>query len=194
MPSSPVRLAVRSQDVGLVLDPGHGLVPKPEFGPDFDPATYGAPAGPVPAHFDRHFAVNLGRRLGFFKGGMRFGRQWTINGKTFPRMPMYMLRRGETVEFSFSNNSHIAHPMHLHGLHMLVFARDGHRVTPWWSDTLEIGDGDRYDVAVLADNPGVWMFHCHNLPHAAGGLVTHVGYEGVSTPFRMGSDSGNEPE
>jgi FtsP/CotA-like multicopper oxidase with cupredoxin domain len=194
MPNSPVRLAVRSQDVGLVLDPGHGALPEPQFGPDFDPATYGTPAAPVPAHFDRHFAVNLGRRLGFFKGGMRFGWQWTINGKTFPRMPMYMLRRGETVEFSFSNNSHIAHPMHLHGHHMLVFARGGERVTPWWSDTLEIGDGDQYDVAVVADNPGIWMFHCHNLPHAAGGLVTHVGYEGVTTPFRMGSASGNEPE
>jgi len=194
MPGSPVRLAVRDEDVGLVFDPGHGVVPEAQFGPDFDPATYGAPAAAVPGRFDRRFAVDLGRRLGFFKGGMHFGWQWTINGKTFPRMPMYMLRRGETVEFSFTNHSHIAHPMHLHGHHMLVFARDGHRITPWWSDTLEVGEGDRYDVAVVADNPGVWMFHCHNLPHAADGLVTHVGYEGVSTPFRMGSDSGNEPE
>lgn len=194
MPSSPVRLAVRGQDVGLVLDPGRGVVPEAQFGADFDPATYGAPAAAVPAHFDRHFKVDLGRRLGFFKGGMHFGWQWTINGKTFPRMPMYMLRRGETVEFSFSNHSHIAHPMHLHGHHMLVFARDSRRITPWWSDTLEIGNGDRYDVAVFAENPGVWMFHCHNLPHAAHGLVTHVSYAGVATPFEMGSNSGNEPE
>ena len=84
--------------------------------------------------------------------------------------------------------------MHLHGHHMLVFARDGRPVTPWWSDTLEIGQGERYDVAVIADNPGVWMFHCHNLPHAAHGLVTHVAYDGVTTPFRMGKSSGNEPE
>ena len=85
---------------------------------------------------------------------MHFGWQWTINGKAFPRMPMYMLRAGETVEFSFSNHSHVAHPMHLHGHHMLVFARDGRRVTPWWSDTLEIGQGERYDVAVDRREPG----------------------------------------
>ena len=190
-----MRLAVRDEDVGLVLDPGpRHRARRRSSGPDFDPATYGAPAAPVPRRFDRRFAVDIGRRLGFFKGGVHFGWQWTINGKTFPRMPMYMLRRGETVEFSFSNHSNIAHPMHLHGHHMLVFARDGRRITPWWSDTLEIDDGERYDVAVFAENPGVWMFHCHNLPHAAHGLVTHVSYAGVATPFEMGSDSGNEPE
>ena len=194
MPNAPVRLALRDQDVGLVLDPGHGTAPPAEFGPDFDPATYGAAAAPVPRRFDRRFAVDIGRRLGFFEGGVHFGWQWTINGRTFPRMPMYMLRRGETVEFSFSNHSSIGHPMHLHGQHMLVFARDGRRITPWWSDTLEIDNGERYDVAVFAENPGVWMFHCHNLPHAAHGLVTHVSYAGVATPFEMGSDSGNEPE
>jgi FtsP/CotA-like multicopper oxidase with cupredoxin domain len=194
MPASPVRLAVRDQDVGIVLDSGHGAVPDARFGPEFDPGTYGAPAAPVPRRFDRHFAVDIGRRLGFFKGGTRFGWQWTINGKTFPRMPMYVLRRGETVEFSFSNESHLAHPMHLHGHHMLVFARDGRRITPWWSDTLEIDNGEHYDVAVFATNPGVWMFHCHNLPHAAHGLVTHVGYEGVTPSFEMGDASGNEPE
>jgi FtsP/CotA-like multicopper oxidase with cupredoxin domain len=194
MPQNPVRLAVRGEDVGLVLDPGHGAAPDVHFGAEFDPAIYGTPSAPVPASFDRRFAVNIGRRLGFFEGGLRLNWQWTINGKAFPRMPMYMIRAGETVEFSFSNHSHAAHPMHLHGHHMLIIARDGRPVTPWWSDTLEVDSGERYDVAVFAKNPGIWMFHCHNLPHAAHGLVTHVAYEGVTTPFRMGKSSGNEPE
>ena len=194
MPQVPVRLGVRGEDVGLVLDPGHGAAQEIRFGADFDPAAYGTPSAKVPRRFDRSFEVDIGRRLGFFEGGLHFGWQWTINGKTFPKMPMYMLRAGETVEFRFSNHSHVAHPMHLHGHHMLVVARDGRPVTPWWSDTLELGQGERYDVAVFAKNPGVWMFHCHNLPHAARGLVTHVAYEGVITPFRMGKSSGNEPE
>jgi FtsP/CotA-like multicopper oxidase with cupredoxin domain len=107
---------------------------------------------------------------------------------------MYMVRRGETVEFSFSNHSGATHPMHLHGHHMLVFTHGGRRVVPWWVDTLDVRPGDDYDVAVFATNPGIWMFHCHNLPHAAQGLVAHVAYEGVSTPFLMGTGSGNEPE
>ncbi len=198
MPQNPVRLAVRGQDVGLVLDLGHRVVRDVVryvgFGQDFDPAAYGSPSGQVPAHFDRRFAVNIGRRLDFFKGGLHLAWQWTINGKAYPHVPMYMLRAGGTVEFSFSNHSHVAHPMHLHGHHMLVIARDGRRITPWWSDTLEVEPGERYDVAVFAKNPGIWMFHCHNLPHAAHGLVTHVAYEGVATPFRMGTATGNEPE
>jgi FtsP/CotA-like multicopper oxidase with cupredoxin domain len=194
MPANPVRVAVHAQDVGLMLASGHGPPPAVRFGPDFDPTTYGLPAAPVPARFDRRFAVDIGRRLGFFEGGLHFGWQWTINGKAFPKMPMYMVQQGETVEFSFSNHSSIAHPMHLHGHHMLVFARDGRRISPWWSDTLEIGAGKRYDVAVFAKNPGVWMFHCHNLPHAAQGLTMHVAYAGVTTPYAVGDDAQNRPE
>jgi FtsP/CotA-like multicopper oxidase with cupredoxin domain len=67
-------------------------------------------------------------------------------------------------------------------------------VRPWWSDTLQIEPGERYDTAVFARNPGVWMFDCHILRHAARGLVTHVAYEGVTTPYRLGSATGNEPE
>ena len=55
-------------------------------------------------------------------------------------------------------------------------------------------DGETFDVAFLADNPGIWMDHCHNLNHATEGLVTHLMYEGVTTPYRLGEDSGNEPE
>jgi len=84
MPVTPVRLAVRGQDVGLVLDPGQGRPPQVRFDEDFDPATYGAPSAAVPSRFDRRFRVDIGRRLGFFAGGVHFGWQWTINGKAYP--------------------------------------------------------------------------------------------------------------
>jgi FtsP/CotA-like multicopper oxidase with cupredoxin domain len=86
--------------------------------------------------------------------------------------------------------------MHLHGHHAVVVSRDGKPVTgsPWWFDSLDVPDGHEFVVAFLADNPGIWMDHCHNLTHATQGLVTHLMYEGVSTPYRLGSASGNEPE
>jgi hypothetical protein len=49
-------------------------------------------------------------------------------------------------------------------------------------------------VAFVANNPGIWMDHCHNLKHAKQGMITHLMYEGVTTPYKLGSDSGNEPE
>jgi FtsP/CotA-like multicopper oxidase with cupredoxin domain len=61
-------------------------------------------------------------------------------------------------------------------------------------DTLNVLPNERYEVAFRADNPGVWMDHCHNLQHAADGFVLHLGYEGVTTPFRVGGQAHNHPE
>jgi hypothetical protein len=38
------------------------------------------------------------------------------------------------------------------------------------------------------------MEHCHNLRHAAEGLTMHIAYAGVTTPFNVGDDAGNQPE
>jgi len=147
------------------------------------------------SRFDRSFTIDIGRRFGFLRGGFKLGWQWTINGKSFPDMPMLLVQRGDLVEISFHNGTSADHPMHRHGHHMLVIARDGRPVaTPWLVDTLDVRHDERYDVAVRAENPGLWMLHCHNLEHAAQGFMTHLVYDGVSTPFRVGKDSGNTPE
>ena len=57
--------------------------------------------------------------------------------------------------------------------------------------------GHSYDIAFVADNPGLWMDHCHNLAHPAEGLMAHLAYEGVTTPYRVGEAGGhthNVPE
>jgi FtsP/CotA-like multicopper oxidase with cupredoxin domain len=101
---------------------------------------------------------------------------------------MFMVRRGDVVRFRFANSTPLVHPMHLHGHHALVVSRNGVPATgaAWWIDSLDVAPGESYDVVFVADNPGIWMFHCHNLPHARSGLMTHLMYEGVSTPYRIG--------
>jgi len=61
-------------------------------------------------------------------------------------------------------------------------------------DSLNVENGETYDIAFVADNPGIWMDHCHNLPHAAQGLMTHLAYLGYDTPFAVGGDHANHPE
>jgi FtsP/CotA-like multicopper oxidase with cupredoxin domain len=61
-------------------------------------------------------------------------------------------------------------------------------------DSLDVQAGETYDVAFVADNPGIWSDHCHTLSHATNGLVTHLMYEGVSTPFLVGGAARNQPE
>jgi FtsP/CotA-like multicopper oxidase with cupredoxin domain len=199
MPAGPVSVGVRGSDAGLVLSPdGRAGYTEPDFdADDVDPTDYARYDGNVApgARFDRSFSVDIGRRLGFLRGNFKFGWQWTINGKTFPDMPMLVVKAGELVRISFHNGTGADHPMHLHGHHMLVIARNGRPVaTPWLVDTLNVRPDERYDVAVRAENPGLWMLHCHNLQHAAQGFMTHLVYEGVTTPFLVGSDSGNTPE
>lgn len=155
-----------------------------------EPAPIGVDLGDV----DRRFDYVIDRRPGFHDG--RPGVWWTVNGRLWPDVPMYTVRTGDTVVFRIVNDSGEVHPMHLHGHHALVLSRNGQpaRGSPWEVDSLNVLDGETYELAFVADNPGVWMDHCHNLPHAAEGLVAHLMYEGYRTPFRVGGDAANEPE
>jgi FtsP/CotA-like multicopper oxidase with cupredoxin domain len=92
---------------------------------------------------------------------------YTLNGKGFPATEPIVAKLGQTVRIRFMNEGMMIHPMHLHGMHMTVIAKDGwDQPAPWKCDTLNIAPGERWDVLVRATNPGVWAFHCHILPHA----------------------------
>jgi len=157
---------------------------------------YGAPAAlPFdPEQADRRFRYYIGRRPGFVDG--KPGLWWSINSNLFPDVPMFHVAEGDVVRMTIRNRSFDTHPMHLHGHHAVVLSRDGVRATgsPWWVDSLEVEHGETYEIAFLADNPGIWMDHCHNLPHAKEGLVAHLMYEGVTTPFEVGGKERNRPE
>jgi FtsP/CotA-like multicopper oxidase with cupredoxin domain len=195
VPPGGMRLVAGSAAVSLGIgpaDPPTAELPEETV----DLLTYGAaaPIGFDPSKADRNFEYRIGRRPGFLDGVP--GLWWTINGHKFPDVPMYMVAEGDVVRMKITNTSGQAHPMHLHGHHAVVLSRNGAPATgsPWWVDTLEVDNNETYEIAFVADNPGIWMDHCHNLPHASQGLMTHLMYEGVSTPYRVGGPTHNEPE
>ncbi len=102
----------------------------------------------------------------------------TVNGKGFPATFPYTAKLGQRIRFRFMNEGVMIHPAHLHGLTLEVFARDGYPLPqPFRCDTLNVAPGERWDAIVVADEPGVWAFHCHILNHAEGptgmfGMVT----------------------
>lgn len=102
----------------------------------------------------------------------------TLNGKSFPATGAIIAKRGEKVRIRFMNEGLQIHPMHLHGYYMTVTHKDGFPLpAPYKADVLNIAPGERYDVIVEADEPGVWAFHCHILthaesPHGMFGMVT----------------------
>ena len=92
---------------------------------------------------------------------------YTLNGKSFPGTEPIKAKKGQKLRIRFMNEGMMIHPMHLHGMHMTVITKDGWPVpAPWRCDTLNIAPGERWDVVVNCNNPGVWAFHCHILPHA----------------------------
>jgi FtsP/CotA-like multicopper oxidase with cupredoxin domain len=198
MPRAPVAVGLTDAPARYVFTPdGRTTAPPVTGGTRFDPLHYGLP-GPTPfgadSHFDRSFQLKLTQKLGFLDG--KPGRHWALNGRLYPRVPMFMVRPGDLVRVEIANDTGNPHPMHLHGHHVLVLSRDGRPSTgsPWWSDTLNVEAHTSYVVAFRADNPGIWMDHCHNLGHAAQGLTMHVAYEGMATPYRIGGATHNEPE
>lgn len=105
---------------------------------------------------------------------------FTINGKGFPATAPIALKQGDTLRIRYMNEGLQIHPMHLHGLVQRVISKDGYPLSaPYDVDTLMVAPGERYDVLVEADAPGVWAFHCHILSHVEGpegmfGMVTAV--------------------
>jgi FtsP/CotA-like multicopper oxidase with cupredoxin domain len=92
---------------------------------------------------------------------------FSINGKSFPATAPIVAKLGEAVLVHYYNEGVQAHPMHLHGLVQRVIAKDGFPLPqPYDADTVMVGPGERYSVLVRADEPGVWAWHCHILPHA----------------------------
>jgi FtsP/CotA-like multicopper oxidase with cupredoxin domain len=194
MPSDPVRLSTTDHpDAGLIL--GSGDRPAQTGGDEFDPTTYGRPA-PTPftgpfVHDDTYYIDN---HFGFYNG--EFAMLFTMNGNVYPDIPPVTVREGDLIKIKWVNRSYLDHPMHIHGHHVLVLSRNGKPVSgsPLWLDTVLVQVGETWEVALKADNPGLWMDHCHNLEHSATGMAMHLTYEGYSTPYEAGPASGNDPE
>ena len=163
----------------------------------FDLATYGEPAPTsitLRSHFDVTSTLVLNNQMGSSMG--RMGMTYTIDGKVFPNIPMIMVKEGQLVEIIFDNQSDLFHPMHLHGHSFFVLARNGKPLTgsPVRLDTLLVPPHTTYTIGFLANNPGLWMLHCHNLLHANWGMDMMLMYYGYSTPYRVGTASGNFPD
>ncbi|RZU66375.1 FtsP/CotA-like multicopper oxidase with cupredoxin domain [Microterricola gilva] len=186
----------RSVLIGDVADGAAVTEPVRQPAERLDLLSYGAPVplGIDPSRPDRVYDYVIARRYGIIDG--RPGNFWTINGRMFPDVPMFAVSEGDVVVMRIRNDSGDVHPMHLHGHHALVLSRDGVAAcgSPWWVDTLDVRPHESYEIAFVADNPGIWSDHCHTLQHAVDGLITHVMYDGVTTPFTINGDAGNHPE
>jgi FtsP/CotA-like multicopper oxidase with cupredoxin domain len=90
------------------------------------------------------------------------------------------VHKGQRVEIAMMNMSMMVHPIHLHGHRFQVVAVDGQRFAGAVRDTVLVPPMRSVTIAVEADNPGRWAFHCHHLYHMAAGMMATFAYEGVA--------------
>lgn len=106
------------------------------------------------------------------------GKVWAINGVVASRhdeTPFLNLRLGRSYLFEFVNDTAFPHPVHLHGHPMNVVSVDGRPPgRPTWRDTLLMAPRTRALAAMVADNPGKWMLHCHIPEHQEAGMMAVV--------------------
>ncbi|GAA5017015.1 multicopper oxidase family protein [Actinopolymorpha pittospori] len=191
MPSTSVALLLDDQAATVWLRPqagasdGAAATPDTTGWPELDLLTYGTRASVAlrADTADRRFTLVLDRGLAMVDGSPTYAQ--TVNGSGHPSIPDQLVTEGDVVRFSVVNRSLETHPWHLHGHPVLILSRNGKPSSgsPLWVDTFEVRPGEVWEVAFRASNPGIWMNHCHNLPHVDQGMMLCLRYDGVTTPF-----------
>ncbi len=103
--------------------------------------------------------------------------EYGINGIPYWEASPVLAELGETQIWTVENTTPWSHPLHLHGFFFMVLDEDGAPVRPYeWKDTVDVPfkQTRRLLVRFDEDRPGTWLFHCHILDHAAGGLLSTV--------------------
>lgn len=164
-------LAEGKKQTGMaLLRTGGGAAPKPSARPaelsgklltasklSPDPSVRLRPGKP-----DREIELTL-------TGGMA-KYNWAFNKRKYDPEQRYPVRAGERVRLVFKNTTKMWHPVHLHG-HTFALADNGPR-----KDTAIVLPDRTLSVDFDADNPGLWMVHCHNVYHSESGMMTILGY------------------
>jgi len=105
---------------------------------------------------------------------------WSINRVPWPgdategTEPLANLRLGESVVLRLRNESPNAHPIHLHGLTFRALRSNRREVSGHWTDTALLLREETLDVALVADSPGDWAFHCHVIEHQKTSLAGYL--------------------
>lgn len=111
----------------------------------------------------------------------------TMNGRCFPFVTPLEVQQGQHVIIRLGNTMEKAHPIHIHGHQFTVIASDGNSINPHSAmvkNTILVSSGETWDVMFIANNPGIWPFHCH-IPHhmsnngtkPSGGMFTTILYK-----------------
>lgn len=102
--------------------------------------------------------------------------EFLVNGVPFWKAKPLHAALGETQLWVIRNDTKWDHPFHLHGYFFMPVDAGGAPIRPMaWKDTINIPmESTARFLVAFDERPGEWMFHCHILDHAEGGLMGTV--------------------
>jgi FtsP/CotA-like multicopper oxidase with cupredoxin domain len=108
---------------------------------------------------------------------------WSFEGKKFSQAPDPIhFRTSERLRWTFVNDTMMEHTFHLHGMWMHLENGAGEYLPR--KHTVIVKPAERVSVAVTADAPGRWAFHCHLLLHMETGMFRIVEVSARATEAR----------
>lgn len=182
-PSERVEIIVDFSDkeagerMDLVTDDGTVILPivvSDEVSPDSD---YSFSRDPRYSITDKEMKQEVTKEV--VLSGM--GPHVAINGKKFDANRIDMTQKlGETEVWEVSNRGNMmgtVHPFHIHGTQFKIVSLNGEELPEelrGYKDTVHLAPGDRVQLAVKFETPGLYMYHCHILEHEDSGMMGQI--------------------
>ena len=158
-----LRNAARQAGMGIVVEYANQVQSRPQWLP------------PAPARWDytifgktaAHPAPDEAIDMVFEKvpGGPHGINHWLVNGKEYPHEREFVFRQGRRYRLVFHNRSDDSHPVHMHRHLFELVEINGKPSSGIKKDTVIVPAFGRVSVDLVADQPGLTLFHCHIQQH-----------------------------
>ncbi len=156
-----------------IYEMGHLKVEGENQSPQTSPIEALPPANVLRPADTPHQSLTLKMEGGAMGGRHNGDDVWAFNGMSgLQDAPFARFERGQTAVFDLINDTSFPHGIHLHGHHFFELADDGSLGD--LRDTSLVQRSTSRKIAVVFDNPGKWLLHCHMLGHQASGMKTWV--------------------
>ncbi len=169
-----LRDAARTSGMGIVVEYANQQQQRPVWlplpGAHWDYTIFGKPT-PHPAPDETIDMV-------FEKvpGGPHGINHWLVNGKEYPHEREFVLRQGSRYRLVFHNRSDDSHPVHIHRHLFELVELNGKPTGGIMKDTVIVPAFGRATVDLVADQPGLTLFHCHIQQHMDFGFMALFRY------------------
>jgi FtsP/CotA-like multicopper oxidase with cupredoxin domain len=109
-------------------------------------------------------------------GGFNGINRWLVNGKEYPHHGEFVFREGRRYRLVFHNRSDDSHPLHMHRHLFELVELNGKPTAGIRKDTVIVPAFGRATVDLVADQPGLTLFHCHIQQHMDFGFMALFRY------------------